>query len=106
MNTKMIALLLIAEMQSKHITYDELRDITSIPKSSLQRYMTGEREIPLDRFKPICDALGLNACEVLGWGSESSTADETDKQVMTVISRMSPHTKALALEVLKRFANE
>lgn len=57
MNTQLIALYLLTQMRNQEKTYDELSDKTGIPKSSLQRYLTGEREIPIDRFKMICDAL-------------------------------------------------
>ena len=104
MNTKMLALFLLTEMQSKDITYDELSVKTGIPKSSLQRYLTAEREIPIDRYESICAALGLNPAETLGWKEEQP--DDFSREILDIFSRMSPHSKSLALEVLKRFADQ
>lgn len=106
MNTKLIALRLLTTMQGQDSTYDELAEKTGIPKSSLQRYLTGEREIPLDRFKTICDNLGLDACEVLGWKTAEKNVDDDQKQLADIISEMTPETRNLAIAVLKRFAKQ
>lgn len=106
MNTKLIALHLLTQMQNQSMTYDDLSAKTSIPKSSLQRYLTAEREIPLDRFKIICDALCLDACAVLGWKKPDKQDNAPINEVAEIISCMSPETRALAIEVLKRFASQ
>lgn len=59
--------LLLAFEQSK-MTYDELARKTKIPKSAVHRYVNGDTEkIPIDRFQRICDALGIDAAEILEW---------------------------------------
>lgn len=106
MNTQLIALYLLTQMRNQEKTYDELSDKTGIPKSSLQRYLTGEREIPIDRFKMICDALELDACVVLGWKEPTKQEDDSAKEIAQIISSMSPQTRVLAVEVLRRFAGQ
>lgn len=41
------------------ITYAELISATGIAQSTLQRYLKGERDIPLPAFKDLCRALGV-----------------------------------------------
>lgn len=106
MDMQLISLYLLTQMRNHDITYDDLSAKTGVPKSSLQRYLTGEREIPLDRFKTICDALELDACVVLGWKEPAKREDDYSKEIAKIISSMSPQTQALALEVLKRFAGQ
>lgn len=63
------------------ISYGELSRITKIPKSALQRYLTGETEkIPLDRVELIASALGSTAQHVLGWGNEKPATISGDGQ--------------------------
>ncbi|MBP5362129.1 MAG: helix-turn-helix transcriptional regulator [Ruminococcus sp.] len=41
-------------MQTKHITLEELGKLTGVPKSSIQRYLTGEtKKIPIDFFEKV-----------------------------------------------------
>ena len=59
-------------MAQKDVTYDDLAKKTSISKSALQRYATGETEkIPIDRVQSIAAALGTTAQYLLGWDSKS-----------------------------------
>lgn len=105
MDMKIISLYLFSEMQNQDVTYDSLSEKTGIPKSSLQRYLTGERELPMDRFKAICDALGLNAVHVAGWEKPDDEENELNKQIIQILSEIDPAEKALAIEVLKRFSS-
>ena len=68
MDKQSIAQKLSDAFVNSRMTFDDLSMKTSIPKSALHRYMTGETpKIPLDRFEEICKALGLDAAETLGW---------------------------------------
>ena len=51
----------------QEISYAELSRLTSIPKSALQRYATGETEkIPVDRLELIAKALNTSSAALLG----------------------------------------
>lgn len=55
-------------MQKADLSYGELSKLTSIPKSALQRYATGETaKIPLDRIDAIAKATHVSAAYLLGW---------------------------------------
>ena len=52
----------------QEISYAELSRLTSIPKSALQRYATGETEkIPVDRLELIAKALHTSSAALIGW---------------------------------------
>ncbi len=52
----------------KELSYSDLSKRTSISKSALQRYATGETpKIPLDRLELIAKALGVSAAYLMGW---------------------------------------
>ena len=104
MKTNLIAMYLLTDMQNKGVTYDALAAMTNIPKSSIQRNLTGDRELPMDRFELICRALNLDPAHVLGWDTKDEEEDELNKQIVSIISGLSPAEKSLAIEVLKRFA--
>lgn len=56
------------ELANKGYTYRELSEITGIPKSALQRYVTGATEkVPIPRIKAIADALETTPEYLVGW---------------------------------------
>lgn len=53
--------------KSKNITFSELEELTSIHKSTLNRYLTGEiKEIPVNAAVKIANALEITLYELLG----------------------------------------
>jgi len=51
-------------------SYADLEKLTGIPRSTLQRCFTGDTEkFPLDIIMPVCNALHLDAVELMGWTS-------------------------------------
>ena len=59
---------LLSAFESSGLTYDELARLTNLPKSALYRYINGDTEkIPIDRFQSVCNALHVDARDVLGW---------------------------------------
>lgn len=55
-------------VQSSGLSYGELSQLTTIPKSALQRYATGETEkVPLPRIEAIAKATGVSAAYLMGW---------------------------------------
>ena len=76
MDYKEIAAKLLKAFESSDYSYGELSKITGIPKSALQRYITGDTgKIPMDRLRIICEKLGLDVAELLGW-DESPPHDD------------------------------
>lgn len=52
-------------MADRGISYGELSRLTGIPKSALQRYVTGSTEkVPADRLLKIYSALGISLSEL------------------------------------------
>ena len=68
MDYKEIAEKLLAAFNASPYSYGDLSKQTGIPKSALQRYITGDTgKIPMDRLRIICEKLGLDTAELLGW---------------------------------------
>lgn len=64
---------ILALMAEKDLSYADLSALTGIPKSSLQRYVSGTTEkIPLDCIAKIAPALGVTAAALLGWNDDGS----------------------------------
>lgn len=62
----------------KELSYSDLSKRTSISKSALQRYATGETpKIPLDRLELIASALGVSASYLMGWEDRHSSHEST-----------------------------
>lgn len=55
-----------AEMAALGWKQPELAKRSGIPTSTLHRYLTGERDIPLPAFAEISNALGLSYLELAG----------------------------------------
>ena len=52
---------LFSVIHQKNISYDELSEITDIPKTTLHRYVTGDiNKIPFDRIEKIAKALNID----------------------------------------------
>ena len=67
-----------AAMQDKSISIRELSEKTGIPKSAVQRYISGETDkIPIDRVKLMAEALGIDPAYIMGWGSAGSHTSDT-----------------------------
>ena len=73
MDHKEIAERLQKAFDGSPYSYGDLSKLTGIPKSALQRYITGDTgKIPMDRLRTICEILGLDAAEVIGWDDPQS----------------------------------
>lgn len=63
-------------MEAKSLTYAELEKLTGIPKSALQRYVSGKTvNIPSERLSKIARALNSTPLFLLGWGKEDKITD-------------------------------
>ena len=99
-----IRLILFGEMQKQSVTYDQLSERTGIPKSSLQRYMSGERDFPLDRFETVCAALGRKPSQVLGWEPKEDPKTEAVKEFLDLLPRCTPSDQQYILDLARRLA--
>ena len=63
-----IAIKLYASFKKSGYSYSELSKLTGIPKSALQRYITGDtKKIPINKLQIICEKLDVDVKSVLGW---------------------------------------
>lgn len=68
MDFKEIAKKLNDAFEASGLSYGDLSERTGLAKSALHRYLSGDtKKIPIDRMTAICNAIGLDAKEVLGW---------------------------------------
>ena len=68
MQNQEIAEKLLEAYEKSRMSYADLSRATGIPKSMIQRYVTGSVErIPIERLEALCRALGLDVEELLGW---------------------------------------
>ena len=68
MNHREIAERLEEAYEASKKSYSDLSAETGIPRSMIQRYVSGSTErIPIERLSKLCDALGLDVQELLGW---------------------------------------
>lgn len=94
-----IGQVLLEGMLRRQYSYADLEKKTGIPKSTLQRYFTEKtNKIPIDSVETICDALGLNTPEVLGW---VSTPSAEEARLLRAWRGAEPGVRALALEMLE-----
>lgn len=86
-------------IQDARVSYSELSELTSIPKSALQRYATGGTDkIPIDRVAAIANALSTTPMYILGWNSPEikkelvtpTRDDERSKQNLDLFMALSP----------------
>jgi repressor LexA len=72
---------LLDEMKMAELSYADLSRQTGIPKSNLQRMFTGEtKKMEINDVQTICEAMGLNTAEVLGWVSAPSNLIPLDEE--------------------------
>ncbi len=68
MNRREISERLLEAYKASGYSYAELSQKTGIHKSVIHRYLTGDVErIPIERLDAICNVLGLDVNELLGW---------------------------------------
>lgn len=94
----MVLVIIMSEISSrlqqafvkKEYSYGELSKITGIPKSAIQRYVTGETEkIPLDRLEKMAAALGVSSSYLMGWDDPVLTDAERDAEMAALLDTLS-----------------
>ena len=65
-----------AAYESKGMSYQELSKICSVPRATIQRYVSGTTDrIDIDKLQEICRVLDVDASDVIGWSKDSPKAD-------------------------------
>ena len=64
----------------------EIADLTGIPKSSIQRYLSGNSaNVPIDKIVDIAKAVGADPKHWLGWDDKESATDEGSGRVKILL---------------------
>ena len=76
-----IAKRILAEYTKSGYSYPELERLTGIPKSTLQRYFTGETEkMPLSSIEKIARAFEVDPAYLMGWKNKDGDDLEPENQ--------------------------
>jgi len=70
-----VAAELRAERARKGVTYAEIIKASGIAQSTLQRYLKGERDIPLPAFQDLCRALSVSPRRIFELAEEAIDND-------------------------------
>lgn len=80
-DTTLIIARIVEQMKKRGISYRTLSAKTGIPKSALQRYISGEtNKIPIDRIEAMAKCFGISAAYLMGWTDDeyyNPNADES-----------------------------
>ena len=75
----------MAEYIESVYSYPELERMTGIPKSTLQRYFTGETEkIPLSSLEKIAKAFDVDPAYLMGWKTKYGNAPEPNNDLLAL----------------------
>ena len=98
-------------------SYADIAKITGLPKSSIQRFLTGTTEkFPLEFLEPICNALQISAAEAMGWDDPvvvSATLEQPitnlspEEQILVKAYREAmPEYQAVVMDILANHKKE
>lgn len=89
-----------------NISNRKLEELTGIPKSAIQRYISGTTDrIPIDRLKLIASALNVTPAYLMGLETSSGDPinlvdDEQIDSLMIIASQLNPDNQKLAVDFL------
>lgn len=73
-------------MQSKNISFRILEEKTGIPKSAIQRYVSGETtNIPIDRLQILAKALNVSPEMILGWANKGDIIEDIFTNLIEIL---------------------
>lgn len=80
---------LLSEYAKAGYSYPELERMTGIPKSTLQRYFTGETEkIPLSSIEKLAKAFEVDPAYLMGWKEPETANAEPIGDIMALRERL------------------
>lgn len=87
--------------EKNNISARRLEEITGIPKSAIQRYISGTTDrIPIDRLKLLASALGVTPAYLMGLETKSgepvkqASEDDVDT-LMQIVNQLNPDSRQL-----------
>lgn len=95
------------KIKESNLSYSELEKLSSVPKSTIQRYAAGEtKNIDIDKVSSIAKALGTSALYILGWEEHKKKADtlldvSKDSDLQLVIERYSKLPRSAKKELVR-----
>lgn len=57
---------IVKAMREKDLSYTDMQKLTGIERSTIHKWATGERRVPINRAFLIADVLGLTVEEMVG----------------------------------------
>lgn len=108
MNIENIIARLKEAVEKSGLTYQQLSEKTKIPKSTLQRWTSGQiKRIPLDDIQVIAAVCGVTAEWIMGWecqseiqGSTNNTLSVDETKLLTGYRSLSDQGKEYILQTL------
>lgn len=92
-NTQNIIARLKEAVEASGLTYAQLSEITNIPRSTLQRWISGQiKRIPIDDIQLIAVACGVSAEWIMGWADDAhdpiATASSETEQLAELLKQL------------------
>lgn len=81
MDRREISKRLLQAYEESGKTYTDLSNLTGIPRSMIQRYLSGNIDrIPIERLQALCSVFRLDINELLGW-SDPNTDGKINRSI-------------------------
>ncbi len=94
-------------IEKRKLSYPELEKLTGIPKSSLQRYATGEtKKIPIDCIEKIAAATGTDPVYLMGWDYTAKEAAQDHPLVDAIMAEVETLDEAEQEHLLHHIRSE
>lgn len=96
------------DIEKSGLSQREIADLTGIPKSSIQRYLSGNSaNVPLDKIVDIAKAVGAEPKHWLGWDKETPATDENSERAklfLDLFLNLSPERQDMIINLMKEFS--
>lgn len=95
------------DIDKSGLSQREIADLTGIPKSSIQRYLSGNSaNVPLDKIVDIAKAVGADPKHWLGWDEEKPPANGGElqldnKEIINILASLSEEKRKEAISYLR-----
>jgi transcriptional regulator with XRE-family HTH domain len=91
-----------ALFENSGMTLRDVSRMTDIPKSAVQRYISGETEkIPLDRIKALAKAFGVTSEFVMGLDDDKREFTDKEKELLKVFNEVPEGYKDFVLGTIE-----
>lgn len=97
-------------MKIKQITYNELEKTSGIPRSTLQRYVSGTaKRVPINNAQRIAAALGVTTEYLIGWTDDEKANYQRDKtidKIMAIVKSFGDEEREAILAYVEYIASK